>query len=775
MCEYSLKINIRYAAAILWILIGLRTVFGVTASEENNELIHPGFEEIEKIELRSSSWECDSKKENVEIEIDSSTSFRGAHSVRFVHSKAASAYIKQRVRLEPDTDYYLSAWIKGIVPNSNSFNFFNRDMLQGCQGFEMTVIQLNGRGFPNSTTQRYHTGIFDWRKVDTIFNSGTNVEAFIIFWFRNSLGTLWIDDASLSLLSDSAVAIGDISPQDTEKKTDLAKISGSLTVFQIPWMERTYTTRMPKKNEISVPFSIRAARGEFESLTFGVYADKNVTDIRTEISGDFIHTDGRKKILKTDVTLHTVGNQKWNIDGYRYINIPTYLEKNHSVDINSRRTQRYWLTVHVPLDAAEGLYKSSVRIIENNKIAAEIPLTVQVRSFTLPIPPVSYFMYFDKNRMNGQDKHIDTNYLKEIYTDMKNHGMTTMTIYNYPWHQNQYGEMVFDTKNDYMKKFTESDIAGKMGIETVINLAGECGFIHPGIGQNKTSRTNFPLLYLCHSGVTNYELIATFCPGIRTINLLTNLVHKNNWPELLFYVVDEPGTPNRIEEAKKALTILENASLPVRKTTAMVLGGVKEGLMPRYDINIIDIPQLSPELYNAVKSHQDAGNILWGYDCQQNGNNPQVERYMYGYYCWRMGFTGFGQWVYACENREDYSRNLITYGHVLLTSNGIVSTIGWEGKREGIDDYRYLFLLKTRADSKRKGSSGTTAEVIQKADTLLLNIQKIVRYDSFHERFNILNHSDYRLDNQAQSDIPMTKYDNWRETAADLIEKLSEP
>ena len=108
----------------------------------------------------------------------------GSHSARITSQSGADISWSQRVSVEPNTDYKLSAWIK-------------TENVRGAMGALLNMHELQS-GTPVRT--RPVTGTRDWTKVETEFNSGDNkvltVNCLFGGWGR-STGTAWYDDVQL--------------------------------------------------------------------------------------------------------------------------------------------------------------------------------------------------------------------------------------------------------------------------------------------------------------------------------------------------------------------------------------------------------------------------------------------------------------------------------------------------------------------------------------------------------------------------------------------------
>jgi len=85
---------------------------------------------------------------------------------------------------------------------------------------------------------------------------------------------------------------------------------------------------------------------------------------------------------------------------------------------------------------------------------------------------------------------------------------------------------------------------------------------------------------------------------------------------------------------------------------------------------------------------------MWTYDCRHRGTNPTFNRFYPGLYTWALGLKGNFLWCYT-ENYAWEGDRFATFCYVLPSLGGPISSVGWEERREGIEDYRTLTLLET--------------------------------------------------------------------------------
>jgi hypothetical protein len=121
---------------------------------------------------------------------------------------------------------------------------------------------------------------------------------------------------------------------------------------------------------------------------------------------------------------------------------------------------------------------------------------------------------------------------------------------------------------------------------------------------------------------------------------------------------------------------------------------------------------------------------LWFYQC--TGPVRLLDPYGYhrlqAWHCWVHGAVGQGFWAYADAGNGnpwcEYLCKGTTYCPAYVAPDGITTSKHWEAVREGIEDYEYLHMLKTRINELTK--AGKSSPALDKAKQLLVEGPKRV-------------------------------------------------
>lgn len=107
---------------------------------------------------------------------------------------------------------------------------------------------------------------------------------------------------------------------------------------------------------------------------------------------------------------------------------------NGSINIPSNKTQRFWITVHVPEDAKAGKYQAKILITNPNNITRSqrvIPVDLEVFPIELKQHQgMHFFVYLAPKNLPAYFQN-EKGY-KKILRDLNAHGMTSVTCYSRP-------------------------------------------------------------------------------------------------------------------------------------------------------------------------------------------------------------------------------------------------------------------------------------------------------------------------------------------------------
>jgi len=476
----------------------------------------------------------------------------------------------------------------------------------------------------------------------------------------------------------------------TPGRTDLAsEPRRGCAVFATHYLERGYYTTRPASGQTSKTIRIFAAPGEFEPATLSVRAYERMPRVRVTI-GDL--RCGTKIISAAHWNVRTIQSFNRWLDSGRFIRTEYLLRDQAVVDVPATTTQRFWLTVHVPQDARPGVYRGPLCVQCDGRSVAEMRFEIEVLPIKLADPEGMSYYEFCPGNLPPYAKNQE--YQRKIFDDMRAHGMTTATLYQYP--------------------YRKSDGAW-------INLDTELGFSNTLANLKRAGlpRGGRPLLWIGTAQNGDGQIYAKILRDMK----------KRDGAELLLYVADEPETPERQKTARAVFAKIDafrkvHPELKVRTVTALGDQGAA-AVGDLYDVWVYSAHRVTPAVVD--RAHH-AAKELWSYICDLCAVDAINHRYYYGYWAWKAGVQGCANWDYAdphfhtrygnklpWEMLAEHEGEYIPYYCLAMPEpGGPVPTIGWESVREGIDDYRYLLSLRKLVDQARAQSKTSAASEAEK-------------------------------------------------------------
>lgn len=415
-------------------------------------------------------------------------------------------------------------------------------------------------------------------------------------------------------------------------------------VFSTSILQSVGGDHVPTRSELIRDIRCTMARDEFETFQVGVHAAAaDLRNIRVAVRTD----------LGVTVYCRTAGSRSGLAAGDR-------LDA-----LGKDRSARFWVTLQAPADLPErpdGEHVGSIRITVQDRPATDIPLVVSVRPFVLPRARISFGMWsgrnvarhiFDAVEAAGSDYEHPApdgfripRFITACYADMRDHGHTSASL---PGICHWY-------RPDGTVELEGTPVAQHA------ELLLESGLVTPDIAVHMSCwRPPYGF---------NRDAYAKFAAELRTA------CRQRNWPEIVIYADDEPGYPRDRGNVEK----FAGRHLPYRtRTTAAMSMEAAYGFGYMHDIWIVHADGITAEL---VAEAERLGAEPGSYSCQMLGFQVIPNRHYAGLFTWAHRLRA--NWIY------DYAR----YANALAEPGDAVSSVGWEARREGIGDYRYLQTLE---------------------------------------------------------------------------------
>jgi hypothetical protein len=204
---------------------------------------------------------------------------------------------------------------------------------------------------------------------------------------------------------------------------------------------------------------------------------------------------------------------------------------------------------------------------------------------------------------------------------------------------------------------------------------------------------------------------------------LTDEFQKRAWPELIFYEGGELACegPRGVKTETHFMKLLHEAGV---KNTSSISGSAfnlsLRDSVPYMYLTIIN--EVTPE---SVKAITEAGSKFGIY-------GPAETRFQRGFWFWRTGAlvsSDEGGVETLGNPYDDLDGERNDWGDIYPTPDGPAPSRATIGKREGIDDSRYLYHLEALITEARQKGSAHAREVAAASQKMLDDLRKSINLD----------------------------------------------
>jgi hypothetical protein len=523
---------------------------------------------------------------------------------------------------------------------------------------------------------------WDWRvaefevkdgQSDIVFQSSQAKGQRYSFWLVNGLiiyrgGTREAVTAKVAKLSSDvqeAHILKQFKEQMPEPDKDAAPITAQdkeqgYIAFARALVRIVYPTTLPTAQEREDSLRCFCTPGSYTHVTFGVVPLKDLGECAVSVSelkcnGNSIPASAWKTYLAR-ISRERVGLSASKVFRWQ----PKVLDPTVKARMDGGKTRWWWLTLHVPDGQPAGSYTGEVMFAPEGGSKHVFPVSVQVYPFKLRQPPGEVFgMYWAKHYVMYPQN------IRKQFADLREHGCNGITMDLAP--KGGFGE-----QGKLELDFSEMD--------EIIKMAQEEGLTSP-IPWNGASRISSMLKDKLDSeeGRRQYkEIVAAIVAHGK----------QSGWPPILFYPVDEPPK----EAIMKYLPLIKE-----------VPGALTYCTPNNVEVGLATVQYMDYACWQHQSAREDtreatlkAGKTFWYYSSNY-GENSLTARVRSGFLRWRLGATGMYYWHYQAPHGDPYNAldaKVTDHCVAYPTPEGPIPSIGWEGEREGIDDYKYVKMLE---------------------------------------------------------------------------------
>lgn len=547
------------------------------------------------------------------------------------------------------------------------------------------------------------------------------------------------------------------SPNDCPKISDSIKQGQDILVYKKAPFEAVYPNTTPTDSEISDTLSYQEATNEFEPLFFNIYSRKDFSNVKLSYT-DFTGPNG-SSIPKSNLDLRIVRDWFQSSDGpVRTVLTPTYVPElllqndqvtperdtwttwksfpslpvlDHAETVLTGNTSKQFvLNAKVSSGTAAGTYSSTLTLTSNNNTQKTFTINLEVLPFELKDSGKIYSTYVPLS-FTWTPTLIDGTLYGKMVQNMKDYGFNGVFHYG----------MAQDTYQYYVDK----------GFSKLIGWLG---------GYYDSDSTNNSLHdWLKSHGYEAYFYGADEPSTVSQYQGLVNELIKSHNHDLKLAAAISIGALNRLDNCNDT-----------ELYSGLPQDACKNGRLDWANLTLEDPAGAAYVNSLATGTAQRDNSRTETYYWSNMNENPQLHRFLTGYYLWNSGLDGVMPFSYlqgfpsdskypfggpnsnnsyndfATSNWVDARPAMIVYP----SQEGPVPTIQEEAMRAGINDERYMDTWKWYYDQV-KATNPTLAAASSDAVNGVL-----AKYKDYNKL----------------STISMTQYANDRQMIINEIKKL---
>ncbi len=499
----------------------------------------------------------------------------------------------------------------------------------------------------------------------------------------------------------------DKTPQFPEPDWSDQQKQDGFALYHRHWAEPVWPTQFPRVQELNAPVRAFVSQNEYEPLTFTLYPLKDFSQI--DISLGPLRNERGDTLPSADIDLRYVRYMfvRPNYSQFNtYYEAPDVLMPWRPQSLSQGRNLRIWLTVKAAIGTPEGFYRGEVSLnLDGQK--HQVPVCLRVLPIVLQkdqdLVFGQYYRHPVSSILSAPDDYSRQWWRNKAYAEMEHlreSGMNALTA------------GIWGNKKDGIWRQNFENMQNIIDLQRAYGFdkAQICSFNVSGL-YRKYMKTGMG----SHLGLVKMPPPEFFVEITEMVQDIETEARNRQWPELLYYPVDEPSTTQSSVEFMVAIMKAIKKVPGVR--TYVTADPSNEGfaaLKPYVDVWCCQPFSISREQIQREMAARP-GLEFWCYPNHNSGENDHTPvngtRMTYGFGLWRSGFRCLVPWIYQSMAGDpwNYLDSSSSDFDVRTDDDGtpIPVTI-WEAYREGIDDGRYINTLEKLI--RRCRSNGLNAE-----------------------------------------------------------------
>lgn len=351
-------------------------------------------------------------------------------------------------------------------------------------------------------------------------------------------------------------------------------------------------------------------------------------------------------------------------------------KKLQPVALKAGESKQFWVTIHVPADATAGVYQGNIELLVDGKVITQLPLSLRVLPFELPLPRTYYdlstpFYSMIYNSvflqahldMSGGNVELAEAKLRSELKNLREHN-----VFNH----------LLRGRREMSDRYAEQTLHE-------LQMIKDAGFVPPLFNAFSASGSLFFPKYRNPGRFEKYLSDAR-----RTMDMVKKILGHEN---VYMFGFDEPGMAMLLAQ--------QDGWEELHRIGAKIYSTSKDAHYPAVGF-AENAPNYSGTFTRerALKWNLLGQNILSYAGPHTGPENPEFNRRAHGMELYKALYGGTGNYKYYDQHKiwNDFSSNGFRgFNMVYPTQTGVIDTMAWEGFRVGLDDVRYATLLKQLA------------------------------------------------------------------------------
>ena len=498
---------------------------------------------------------------------------------------------------------------------------------------------------------------------------------------------------------------------------------GFVTYSRFP-SDPPFANDRPLPEEINFAPSAFLAQNQKADLAISILPLQDLKNVKVTVS-DLSDKNSGAKIAAADVDIQYIAQQEVTVDSsrtkspaYTYIVKPIFIKPfPANFDLMDKGINRtILLTIDSNSTTKPGIYEGTLSITPENAPAKKVLLRVRVLPINLPplsIPAGRYAMdsayyynyYWSQTIKDDSFRDYVWMRQKQNMQWAKDMGLTSIAFSD---------DMRGDILADPMRFKDDSRFVRWMDLYRDMGFKAMPWYGFQAMSSSSSNMQNLGKDRFSPEWTKNYHAL---------IEKVRDLGKERNWPEVLFYLSDELSNHGAEGAADGLKRIAASDGISGIRRISSVNGPYEHVLIGKEDILM---PNFAFPITQEVLDEMKAKNTtLWLY-------NVGDLRYTWGYYPFLVNAKGRFQWFNSTGNCYPFDDFDSDYGDTVYSAfvagpDGPISLVNSLNMRDGLDDFRYLTLLKdlmNKATNKNSAAYKAAQKVMAEVEAQDVDLRK---------------------------------------------------